>query len=262
MPGPRPRVRRVLSGVFAFVLDWLYVGWWQVFSLFTSNDVRQYLDHAEPRDTVVIMLPGVYEPWRFMKPLSDLLYRSGYHVYVIPGLGYNTGHVPQMADIVRRFIEELDSPSIVLVAHSKGGLIGKYLLAHDNADGRVKHLMAINSPFAGSIYANFAPVQTVRIFSTRDATIRRLQLNRNVNRTITSIYSVFDPNIPRGSHLEGATNISVDLVGHFRIVGSPELHERLLEVLADVESRTAHSAATHRTTEAPEIVKPRDVHGA
>lgn len=232
--------RRLTAGlrVLSYVaIDWLYVAAWQVYGLFTSGDVRQYLNPANPRETAVVIIPGVYEPWRFMKPLSDMLHREGYPVHVIAGLGYNTGTIPAMASIVRRYLVETDIIRAVVVAHSKGGLIGKYVLADLNEDGRLKHVVAINTPFAGSIYADFAPVRTVRAFSTRDAVITRLRANRLVNTTITSVYSKYDPNIPHSSFLEGATNVTIDTIGHFHVVSSKEVHRSVLEILERVEAR-------------------------
>ena len=46
--------------------------------------------------------------------------------------------------------------------------------------------------------------------------IRALQANLVVNRIISSLYSVFDPHIPETSHLEGAENIVLPAIGHFR----------------------------------------------
>ena len=47
--------------------------------------------------------------------------------------------------------------------------------------------------------------------------------NAAVNRQITSIYSSWDPIIPNGSVLDGATNIELPVTGHFRILDRPEL---------------------------------------
>ena len=53
-----------------------------------------------------------------------------------------------------------------------------------------------------------------------------------MNARITSIYPRFDPNIPEGSRLEGATNVEIPLWGHFRILTAAEA---LAAVVAAVE---------------------------
>jgi pimeloyl-ACP methyl ester carboxylesterase len=46
-------------------------------------------------------------------------------------------------------------------------------------------------------------------------------LGDHPNQRVTSIYPRFDPNIPEGSRLEGATNVEIPVVGHFRILDEP-----------------------------------------
>ena len=60
-----------------------------------------------------------------------------------------------------------------------------------------------------------------------------LQLAREetINSRITSIYGPFDPHIPEGSILPGATNIELPTAGHFRILGDPETARIIVEQL-------------------------------
>ena len=55
--------------------------------------------------------------------------------------------------------------------------------------------------------------------------LRLLAEELRVNGRITSIWAEFDPHIPGGSRLQGATNVELPVQGHFRILGSPELLE-------------------------------------
>jgi hypothetical protein len=50
-----------------------------------------------------------------------------------------------------------------------------------------------------------------------------------VNAWIVSVFGRFDPHIPDGSMLDGATNIRVPVPGHFRILGAEETHRAVLE---------------------------------
>ena len=54
-------------------------------------------------------------------------------------------------------------------------------------------------------------------------TIRALARNAEVNSRITSIYAEWDPIIPNGSFLEGATNLELPSRGHFRLLDRPDL---------------------------------------
>jgi hypothetical protein len=52
-----------------------------------------------------------------------------------------------------------------------------------------------------------------------------------VNRRISSLYSVFDPHIPETSHLEGAENIVLPTIGHFRPLGAPRTLHLITAIL-------------------------------
>ncbi|HEY0260939.1 MAG TPA: alpha/beta hydrolase [Lacisediminihabitans sp.] len=179
----------------------------------------------------VLLLPGIYETWQFLLPVADRLHRLGHPIHVLTGLGYNRGTIPDAAALAERYLEDRDLRGVILVAHSKGGIIGKRLMV-DDRDGRIARLIAVNSPFGGSSLARFAPNRALRVFSPRDPILTALAANLEANSRITSIYSRLDPLIPEGSRLEGATNVELDLVGHFRPLGSVRL-------MAEVENAIA-----------------------
>jgi hypothetical protein len=97
----------------------------------------QYLGHIKEGLVPVIILPGIFGRWAFLKPLADHISLLGHPVYIVPKLGNNLGDIPTSSGIVRDLINEKRIQKAVIVAHSKGGLIGKYLLAHDNQDNAV-----------------------------------------------------------------------------------------------------------------------------
>lgn len=174
-----------------------------------------------------MLVPGVYETWQFLRPLAEALSARGYPVHTVAPLGYNRGRVDRMALLVQQYLVEKDLSGAVVVAHSKGGLIGKQLMLLPEGGRRVEHMIAVNTPFSGSVYANFFILPSVRAFAPRNKFLRRLQESRDVNARITSVYSSFDPHIPGGSNLPGARNIQLETMGHFRPIGDP----RLLAVL-------------------------------
>jgi len=101
----------------------------------------------------------------------------------------------------------------------------------DDRDGRVDRLIAIASPFGGSAMARIAPNPALRAFLPTDPVIAGLAAERAVNARITSIYPSFDPHIPDGSALEGARNVEVPVVGHFRILLQPAVIAAVLEAV-------------------------------
>lgn len=170
----------------------------------------------------VVLIAGVMEPWTLLRPAADMLSADGHPIHVVLDLAYNLAAVPEASDLVAGEIQERDLRHVILVTHSKGGLIGKHVLAHDT-EGRVDRLIAIATPFAGSTLARFVPLTSIQALRPTDETILGLAAHETVNARITSIYPEFDPHVPDGSHLDGATNVALPVIGHFRILSDPLL---------------------------------------
>ncbi len=183
----------------------------------------------------VLLVPGVYETWQFLRPVADRLHELGHPIHALPQLGYNRKTVTASAELAQRYLDALDLRGVILVAHSKGGLIGKHMMVMDDREGRIERLIAINTPFGGSMLARYAPNPALRAFSPADETVVSLAANLAANHRITSIYSRLDPLIPGGSRLEGATNIELSMVGHFRPLASPQLFEAVEESIRAAE---------------------------
>jgi len=178
----------------------------------------------------VVVIPGVYETWHFMKPVAARLARLGHPVHFVPQLGRNSAPIPDAAAIVCTFLEQHDLREVVLVAHSKGGLIGKQVMLSTD---RVHRLVALATPFSGSSYSRYMPTRPLRAFIPTAEPVRTLASNLEVNARITSIYPLFDGHIPEGSVLEGATNVEVPVLGHFRILSDPGALDAVVEALRE-----------------------------
>lgn len=137
-----------------------------------------------------------------------------------------------MAELARDYLQAHDLTDVTIIGHSKGGLIGKTLMLSDDAH-RVRSMVAINSPFGGSDYARFMLNSRLREFMPTHRTIRSLAENAAVNARITSIFAEWDPVIPNGSELDGATNIRIPSGGHFRIIDRADV---LAAITAAVEA--------------------------
>ncbi|HEY1532072.1 MAG TPA: alpha/beta hydrolase [Galbitalea sp.] len=171
----------------------------------------------------VLVLPGVYETWHFLEAVARHLHAIGHPVHVVPEFGRNIRPIAEMAALAGDYLEREGLTDVAIVAHSKGGLIGKTLMVADDRGSRIGPMVAINSPFGGSDYAHLIPIRTLREFVPTHETIVTLASNAAVNSRITSIYASWDPIVPNGSHLEGATNIELPVPGHFRILDRPDL---------------------------------------
>jgi len=214
-----------LARDYAFVLRWQAAG----ATTRTGPDALRTPEH--PAGPAVVLVPGVYEPWQFLLPLATVLHEHGVRVHVLPELGINHRPIPVQATLLGRYLVEQDLRDVVLVAHSKGGLIGKLAMLREDPEGRVASMVAVNTPFAGSVYARWFPAAAVRAFKPTDATIVALHAELAVNHRITSAFSFWDPHIPASSSLDGGVDVVLDIPGHFRPLADPRLHALLLERL-------------------------------
>ncbi|QEA29577.1 MULTISPECIES: esterase/lipase family protein [Microbacterium] len=208
--------------------DYAYAGFWQLRAMFDRTDPASFTSGSGAR---IVVLPGVYETWKFMQPLVAAMHERGHPVQVVDTLHRNRRPVVEMAQSVGDFLERHDLTDVILVAHSKGGLAGKLVMTGPAA-GRVRSMLAIATPFGGSSYARLMLSRTLREFAPDDPGIVSLTQRRSVNDRIVSIYAEFDPHIPEGSELVGAKNVRLDTGGHFRILAHPRVLAELA-VLAE-----------------------------
>lgn len=193
--------------------------------------------------TPVVLVPGVYESWTFLRPLGSVLAAAGHPVHVLPSLGHNRGPVPDAARALRDLLADEGLTGVVVVAHSKGGLIGKLAMTQD-VDGRIAGMVAIATPFAGSRYARWVPLRAVRALMPTDAALVALAGERTVNARIASVYSRFDPHIPECCALVGAAaNVELATPGHFRLLADPRLPGVVLEQVAQLSVRPTPGSA-------------------
>ena len=233
---PDPTLSKKLLG---WLLDYGYVTYWMVRAVLGRSSAEQRLHPETQPRSPVLLIPGVYESWRFMQPVAEHLYRQGHPVHVLDQLGFNTGAIPDMAVIVAEYLERVDLNDVTIIAHSKGGLIAKQALAQPGTFSRVRHVITVNTPFSGSRYAAYFLLRSVRMFAPNGPVIRALNLDTALNIRISSLYSVFDPHIPETSHLAGAENIILRTIGHFR----PLAADQTLRLITTILNRPAPAPA-------------------
>ncbi len=208
--------------------DYLYAARWQVRAFFSRTPPTAFLSGE---NTAIIALPGIYETWKFLQPLVEAAHTRGHPVHVLEVLGRSRRPVIEMADRVAAYLAGQNLTDVVLLAHSRGGLVGKQVMVGPEAH-RIRGMVAVATPFAGSFYARLMWTRSLRSLRPRDATIRSLAANADANAKIVSVYALFDPHIPGGSELAGAKNVLLDTGGHFRILAHPRV---IAEVVALAE---------------------------
>jgi pimeloyl-ACP methyl ester carboxylesterase len=246
-PAHGNKVARGVVLLGAFAVDYAIAGWVQVRALVSRNAPARYR-RGDPAKPTIVLVPGVYETWLFMKPVADLLNERGYPVAVVRGLGYNRRPIVDTSTRLARALSRRPAPPAgrIVVAHSKGGLIGKHLMLTEGQRLDVRGMVAVCTPFAGSRLARWLLDPSLRAFLPTDSTIVSLSKHADVNSRIVSIYPPVDQHVPDGSQLAGATNVEIDVPGHFRLLSNPL---GLAAILDGVESLVAEVASGPETRE-------------
>jgi triacylglycerol lipase len=196
--------------------------------LVRRGDALAFLGGTE---SPVVVIPGVYEHWEFMKPIAERLHAGGHPVHIVPTLGRNVAPITDAAASVYSYLVENDLTAVILVGHSKGGLIGKHILLVDDTQDRVDRMVAVAAPFAGSRYARYIPARPLQQFVPTAETLGMLAADASVNARITSVFPEFDGHLPDGSALEGATNVEVPVRGHFRVLVEPKALDAIVRAV-------------------------------
>lgn len=188
-----------------------------------------YLSFTIEGKVSVILIPGIAEKWGFLKSLGDKISLGGHPVYIVPKLGHNLTDIPKSAKIIKDLIEENKLKNVIIVAHSKGGLIAKYLLVHFNKNNDVRGVIAIATPFSGSVLARLVRHKSFKELSPDSQLIQDLNSDTTVNNKIISIYPSYDNLAPKGSVLTYAENIKVNVKGHHKILFDKQAQDVVIE---------------------------------
>jgi hypothetical protein len=200
--------------------DYEYVLRHQLRANFDRDPPEALVDEAGEGEPIVL-LPGIYETWRFLHPLARRLHAAGHPVHVVTSLGHLGMSLADAADHVERYLREQHLSRVTIVAHSKGGLVARMLLGRPDASPRIRRVVAIATPFSGSTLARWVPIRSVRALRPGQPELVRLAGDGVDVGRVVSLWGWYDPHIPGGCALPGARNLRVPVGGHFRILGSP-----------------------------------------
>lgn len=224
-----------MKKAFHWIHDYFYAIRGEAHSYIYRKPPTHYLSHRVANKCPVILIPGLHERWNVFSRLAHEISQLGHPIYVITDLGRNIKDIPSSGKLVHELMDQEDIKNAVVIAHSKGGLIGKFCLANCNSDHRIKKLITIATPFGGVAPVKYIPIRHFKELSPGSKIIEELKACVHVNRDIVSIYPVFDNHIwPLSSaHLDGATNIQVPVHGHHKILHSKLVLEKILKILEE-----------------------------
>ncbi len=202
----------------------------------------------------VLLIYGFGATRRTFSILEKRLHNDGHTVFSI-NLGgifgtFNTHGVQDLAAMIDQKIERLYKKydfrgRISIIAHSKGGLIGRYYVKRLGGDQRVKTLITLGTPHNGSPWALLAactPIalvcKSIRQMTPMSAFIRRLKQGPFPKRSkLYSIYSKDDQVcLYPGAVLEEAgnvVNVEMDGISHSEFLIKKSIYHVIHHALAD-----------------------------
>lgn len=176
----------------------------------------------------LVFLPGIWEGSEFLGPLCVALARDGWALRY----SYIDRSRLSVGALARQVIVDLEQyrGPVVLVGHSKGGLVGRAILAARSGGEptlpQVAGLVSLATPWNGSILARLAlPGSAVRDLAPSGIDIRTPwghAREKELRSKIVSISPSWDPHVPGDRSLAGARNYTVATTGHFRFLADPE----------------------------------------
>lgn len=197
---------------------------------------------ADGSGAPVVLVPGIYEPWRYLLPLARVLHAAGHPVVFVPALGYNRGGLAEATRLAASAIVEAGVTGGVVVGHSKGGLIGKRLLASDDVGWRLAGLVALCTPWEGIRWRFRGLRRTpLGLFAPEGQELAALASERGVNGRITALQPVWDQFIGEPVAPVGARAVRLDVSGHLRPLVEPRVQRVVVDEVARLASRAERS---------------------
>jgi len=191
--------------------------------LIILNHIRSYLYHKPPQTWNtghkgdIVLIQGLHERWIPLKKIADVINQKGYRIHIINELETNTKPVSVCCQLVSEYIIKRDLKEVILVTHSKGGIIGMELLKDPKINQRVKKLISIACPFQGSIFSFFFPY-THELMPSSEL-IKSLHRGVDIKKVINLFPGIDNHVIPnKNLKLDNCINIQLDIFGHTRIL--------------------------------------------
>jgi pimeloyl-ACP methyl ester carboxylesterase len=176
----------------------------------------------------VVLVPGIFEGKYFMLPLARSLHRRGYDAHLLPAGALALRIVDQQADAIADYVQSQNLHNVIIIGHSKGGLDGLAYLRRHAEQHRVRQVVAVAAPFNGTNLSHYVPLRAVRQFSPSGDVVRAVvESDAAVVRQVVCLSPFWDNHVwhPNGSFLRGATNVTVPVYGHHRVLFKAELAE-------------------------------------
>ncbi len=170
-----------------------------------------------------ILLPGVWERWEALTSWGRALHTLGWNVEFVPELDLQFGSLSKLAADLCEHLERRDLQDVLVVAHSKGGLVTKKAMTMEEG-WRISKLISCGTPFDGAPIASLTPYALeMRSLVPWNEELQELRKDIEPNTRIVAIQAEWDQNVPPNPYLPGAQIATVPVHGHNALLTAPEV---------------------------------------
>ena len=206
------------------------------FWLIFRNRCRYFFRHEPPNDWNtgnngdVILIHGAHAQWVSLEKIASTVHEQGYRIHIVKKLGTNTKPVVAATDDVADYIKVNDLKDVIVIGHSKGGIVAINLLKDPTVAKRIKKVINIAGPLKGSLLAWVFP-STRELLPSSDL-IKHYSQGIDTKKIINLYPRIDNDIIPNKSLLgENCVNKQIDVFGHIRIVEARQTIDEIRSLL-------------------------------
>lgn len=166
----------------------------------------------------VVLIPGINERWTFLGVIGNRLNKDGWRMHY--PVTDTRKPIDDITGEVENYIRQNNLVKVVIIGHSKGGLIARNLVNRIN--NRVKLVVILAAPHHGTILA-YLPLNGFSELRLNSKSIKNIS-SLEVNEKIVNITPSWDNHIIPNSSLKlvGGRNVVIKVGGHTRILDASE----------------------------------------
>lgn len=168
----------------------------------------------------ILLVPGFDETWVFLETIGNYFNNKGYKIHTVSTIEPNVKPIKYCVGEVMKYIVKNNLTNVIIMSHSKGGIVTKRLLQNTSIEERVKIAFSLATPYGGVHWA-YKWMKNVYEFVYTSEIINEMEKTRPSKKLI-NLYPRFDQVVfPKNKlFLHNGTNIEVDVVGHAMIMES------------------------------------------
>jgi len=212
----------------ALILEYLLIAYKQLEPIFKPQPSIKWQNCHKG---TIILIQGLHESWTFLESIGNHFNQKGYKILTIPQIKTNTIPTLEAVKICKRFIEKQNLINLIIIAHSKGGIVARYLLQDLTIANRIDKVISIATPYKGSRLVAILP--NAHDLSPDSPTIKTIQIPLSGENKTYNFYPIFDNHIiPNDSLiLPSIHNHKINIVGHTRILEANQTLESIRKIL-------------------------------